>query len=179
MEELYSSRFHETWRNTIPPGFMKPGGIVFFNEPQLFVFLKDHRNFEISIQTSFSLLTKKFLNPSGHPSKYWLGSQLLNFLIDASHSCDIAICCCLKLLVKLLTIYVRSACERIQVKVNQSDQVTLSLYAQFFSFKPLFLSQAELSADFLSCTVPRLLINWPSANFLEPWTVQLRKSADN
>ncbi len=121
MEELYSSRFHETWRNTIPPGFMKPWGIqflhvswiikesYFFIEPQLFVFHKDHRNFEISIQTSFSLLTKKFLNPSGHPSKYWLGSQLLNFLIDASHSCDIAICSCLEVVDKLFLIYVRYA----------------------------------------------------------------------
>ena len=69
MEELYSSRFHETLRNTIPPGFMNQGGIIFFNEPQLFVFLKDHRNFEISIQTLFSFNKKSFsLQAVTHPS---------------------------------------------------------------------------------------------------------------
>ena len=60
---------HQPWRNTIPPGFMKSGGIIFFIEPQLFVFLKDHRNFEISIQTLFSFNKKSFsLQTVTHPS---------------------------------------------------------------------------------------------------------------
>ena len=50
--------------------------------------------------TLFSLLTKKFLNPSGPPSKCWLGSTLLNFLIDASYSCNWAILSCLKVRVQ-------------------------------------------------------------------------------
>ena len=51
-------------------------------------------------QPSFSFLYKKsFSTPSALPSKYLLGSTLLNFLIDACYSCNQAILNCLKMFI--------------------------------------------------------------------------------
>ena len=53
------------------------GGIIFFIEPQLFVFLKDHGDFEISIQTLFSLIKKSCLHWDSYPGPLDLQSDAL------------------------------------------------------------------------------------------------------